>query len=122
MRKPGTSAATTTSQIALHLQRPGLRTEKRFRKRSKVLPRADRLWYVDHLKHILVHVLTGTQNLFDGDDSESRDRERLDALSHDDLSLMGEIGNARKKIFQNKHVLLCILTLTFLTVLITLET
>lgn len=57
-------------------------------------------------------VLTGSQNLFDQDDSASHDRERLDALTHDDQSLMGEIGTARRNIFNDKtkrHVLMCIL-------------
>ncbi|KAI9450386.1 hypothetical protein BJY52DRAFT_179428 [Lactarius psammicola] len=41
-------------------------------------------------------------SLFDQDDSASRDRERLDALTHDDRSLMGEIGSARSNIFNDK--------------------
>lgn len=41
-------------------------------------------------------------NLYDQDNSASRDRERLDALTHDDRSLMGEMGSARKSTFNNK--------------------
>lgn len=58
-----------------------------------------------------MHNLTRTQKLFDGEDYASRDRERLDALTHDDRSLMEEIGSARKNIFDTnkRHVPMCIL-------------
>ena len=60
-----------------------------------------------------MHVLTGVQNLFDQHDSASHEGERLDALAHDDQSLMGEIGSARRNLFNDttkKHVLMCILS------------
>ncbi|KAH9032228.1 hypothetical protein EDB85DRAFT_1258787 [Lactarius pseudohatsudake] len=49
------------------------------------------------------HTHTPLVNLFDQDDSASRDRERQDALGHDDQSLMEEIGSARRNIFVGKR-------------------
>ncbi|KAI9439116.1 hypothetical protein H4582DRAFT_117595 [Lactarius indigo] len=49
------------------------------------------------------HTHTPLVNLFDREDSESRDRDRQDALDHDDRSLMKEIGSARKNIFDSKR-------------------
>ncbi|KAH8991458.1 hypothetical protein EDB86DRAFT_2830832 [Lactarius hatsudake] len=45
------------------------------------------------------HTHTPLVNLFDQDDSAFRDRERRDALDHDDQSLMEEIGSARRNSF-----------------------
>ncbi|KAH9058117.1 hypothetical protein EDB87DRAFT_952989 [Lactarius vividus] len=49
------------------------------------------------------HTHTPLVNLFDKDDVASRDRERQDALDHDDQSLMKEIGSARSNIFVSKR-------------------
>jgi len=43
-------------------------------------------------------------NLFDQHDAESRERERQEALTHDDQSLMGEIASARRDIFNDKRI------------------
>jgi hypothetical protein len=60
----------------------------------------------EHLSETLKNFDTQTPlvNLYDQHDAQSRERERLDALSHDDQSLMGEITSARKKIFKDKRI------------------
>lgn len=60
----------------------------------------------EHLSETLKKFDTQTPlvNLFDQHDAKSGERERLDALTHDDQSLMGEITSARKKIFNDKRI------------------
>jgi hypothetical protein len=43
-------------------------------------------------------------NLYEQHDAQSRERERRDALTHDDQSLIKEITHARKKIFNDKRI------------------
>lgn len=103
MRKPGTSTRTAPSKIVSYRQRPGPRTESIFRIRSRPSTQRHRSWYVDY-ESILVHILTETKELFDRHDAKSGERERVDALTYDDQSLMGEITSARKKIFDDKRI------------------